>query len=405
MTNSGKPDEKTVRLFVCGDIANELTGNGIICSPGMVSVIESADYSVCNFEAPVEGVGAPVIKPGVHKTQRPATIEGLKKCGFNLLLLANNHITDFGKEALAATMEMASDAGLDILGAGPDAVTAYKPLIKTINGIRIGMINACEAQFGELKSTSNPGDAGYAWISDPLIDTTIVRLRQECDFVIVFAHAGLEFYPIPQKEWRIRYKHFCDLGADVVVGSHPHVPQGYETYNNSLIFYSLGNFCLDHKGSWSEDRSYSVMLEISYNRKFSHRLIHHYRKDLRVCIATEEYRTDVEGLNLLLEAGYQDAHDRMVDEVYRKIRRRLAISTFLPVPLNSNFKDFTRLVVSKLTGGRNTRYKDLNLLHILKNETYYYIIRNALEMSTRRKTDDGIKPTQMVANRTINPSV
>lgn len=386
MTTSEKPDDKPVRLFVCGDIANELLSDGIICSPEMISVIESADYSVCNFEAPIEGYGAPVIKPGVHKSQKSSTIEGLKKCGFNLLLLANNHITDYGKVALDETIALANTIGLDTVGAGPGAGIAYKPLIKTINGIRIGIVNACEAQFGELKSTEDSGEPGYAWISDPVIDTTIVRLRKECDFVIVFAHAGLEFYPIPQKEWRIRYKHFCDLGADVIIGSHPHVPQGYETYKNSLIFYSLGNFYLDHKGSWSEDRSFSVILEIAGKGVFSYRLVHHYRKDLRVCLATEGFRTDVEGLNLLLESGYKEAHDKMIDEVYRKIRRRLAISTFLPVPLNSSFKDFTRLVMSKLTKRRNARYKDLNLLHILKNETYYYVIKNALEMNTRRKT-------------------
>jgi poly-gamma-glutamate capsule biosynthesis protein CapA/YwtB (metallophosphatase superfamily) len=104
------------------------------------------------------------------------------------------------------------------------------------------MINACEANFGLIDGFNREEKAGYAWINDPRIDKTILRLRRECDILLVFSHAGLEHYWIPQKEWRARYRHFCDLGADVIIGSHPHVPQAYESHAGSLIFYSLGNF-------------------------------------------------------------------------------------------------------------------------------------------------------------------
>lgn len=92
------------------------------------------------------------------------------------------------------------------------------------------MLNACEAQYGEIDSEGREVKAGYAWISDPIIEKNIIKLRKDCDFVLVFSHAGLEHFPIPQKEWRTKYRHFCDLGADLVIGAHPHVPQGYENY-------------------------------------------------------------------------------------------------------------------------------------------------------------------------------
>lgn len=387
---NGNTDRMTT-LFVCGDIANELRSDGLICSAEMASLIASADYAVCNFEAPLEGFGKPVIKPGVHKSQKPVTIDGLRECGFDLLLLANNHILDYGAQALIATMERAKATSFDVVGAGPDSNTAYLPLIKTINGLRIGIVNACEAQYGELDCEDISDKAGYAWISHPIIDKTILSLRKECDFVIVFAHAGLEFYPIPQKQWRARYKHFCDLGADVVIGSHPHVPQGYEKFGRSIIFYSLGNFYLDHKGSASEDNSFSVWLELSGNGSISYRLIHHYRVNGQVNIAPQGKEIDVKRLNSILEVNYAAAHEKMVTEVYGKIKRRLAISSFLPVPLNGRLKDFFRLLVSGIVRRGRTSYKNLNLLHLLKNETYYYVIKDALAIITREKDDHQVK--------------
>ena len=61
------------------------------------------------------------------------------------------------------------------------------------------------------------------------------------------AHAGVENINIPIPEWRDIYKSFVDFGADVIIGTHPHVPQGWETYNDKPIFYSLGNFCFQKK--------------------------------------------------------------------------------------------------------------------------------------------------------------
>jgi len=117
----------------------------------------------------------------------------------------------------------------------------------------------------------------------------------------------------------------------------------------------------------------------------SFKLIHHLKKDGQVYLATGEKEVNVMQLNELLEHNYYEVHDRMVKEVYYKIRRRLAISTFLPVPLNTKFSHFCRLLLSRILKGSKIRYKDLNLLHLLKNETYLYVIKNALEILTESK--------------------
>ena len=88
----------------------------------------------------------------------------------------------------------------------------------------------------------------------PCIDKLIVDSKQQCDYLIVLPHAGLEHFTLPLPELRTLYRHFVDMGADAVIGGHPHVPQPWETYKKKPIVYSLGNFCFDRESKktlWS----------------------------------------------------------------------------------------------------------------------------------------------------------
>ena len=96
-----------ITLFTCGDVVNYENADGKVCDEFLAEIISKADYSVCNFEAPITGFGSPQSKSGPHHSQRPETIEGLKEQGFDLLLLANNHMLDFGAEGLEKTIEAA----------------------------------------------------------------------------------------------------------------------------------------------------------------------------------------------------------------------------------------------------------------------------------------------------------
>lgn len=118
------------RIFICGDVVNYQHQDGRICSDSLAEIIKEADYSVCNFEAPIEGAGDPIPKSGPHYFQKKSTIRGLKEQGFNLLALANNHIMDFGDHGLFGTIEEAQRIGLETIGAGSDFIEAYHPLIR-----------------------------------------------------------------------------------------------------------------------------------------------------------------------------------------------------------------------------------------------------------------------------------
>lgn len=377
----------TVKLFACGDIVNVQKPSGLICSESLANVIRSADYSVCNFEAPIEGIGAPIVKSGPHIQQKVSTLKGLKEQGFDLALLANNHMMDFGAQAMQKTKEKAIEIGLDVVGAGLDFAEAYKPLMKEINGLKFGIINACEAQFGVLDYFQDKSAPGYAWINHNQIDKTILKLKEECDFILVFSHAGLENYDIPQKEWRERYKHLCDLGVDVVIGAHPHVPQGYEEHNGSLIFYSLGNFYFDWgRHASNEDSSYAVMLEFEKNKNVIFTPVFHVTdvENLQVTLAEPEQAVDLEELADKLNTNYQILHDEMTLKAYKGVKANL-LQALSPIPQGPNLKSTVKEFIATILGRRRSLDKPTLSLHLLRNEAYYFAARNALELKQKER--------------------
>jgi len=239
------------------------------------------------------------------------------------------------------------------------------------------MINACEAQFGVIDHNSSPEQAGYAWINHPLVDRLILTLRQQCDHVILFSHAGLEHYPIPQHAWRERYRHFCELGVDVVVGSHPHVPQGYEYWGSSLILYSLGNFIFSaSRYRHLEAPSFAVILELAVGQTPQFTPIYHYQKDGVVQLAPLDKRVSIDGLCELLTDGYHHRHEQMSMAAFQHLRGSL-LTSLLPGPGAASLSRTAKNICSVLLR-RPLRNKDLQLLHLVRNESYHFAITHAL---------------------------
>lgn len=375
------------KVFVGGDVVNYHQEDGKVIDKDLEAIVQGADLSVCNFEAPVAGFGRPILKSGPHHCQLPNTVNGLKEQGFDVLLLANNHIMDYGHEGLEATIGRAKLSNIEILGAGLCSQAAYQPLIKDVEGLMVGMLNACEAQFGVLDYFQSEREAGYAWINHHSIDEQVLRLKQTCDYVIVFSHAGLEHYHIPQKEWRARYKHLCNLGADAIIGSHPHVPQGYEVHDGSVIFYSLGNFYFDSKNYiHKKDSSYSVVLKFGKtSRSIDFDVVHHYKDGGKTKLAPAVERVDVEELNeMLTPAKYQKLHDEMSSASYNSFIKNLRVSVANGW-YTGDFSQNLKFLIKKYLLKRKAADKDTLQLHLLRNEAYYFAVRHALEMKYQGK--------------------
>ena len=206
-----------------------------------------ADYKACNFEAPiyVEGLSA-TSKSGPALSQSKKSPEFFENQGFNIIQLANNHIMDYGEKGLKSTINAFKKS--TIIGAG-SSEDAYKIATIKCEGKIVGLLSLVQHEFGI--TSNNSSKYGTAWINHSCINKMVSNAKSICDYLIVLPHAGFEGIDAPLPEWRQRYKELIDLGADTIIASHPHVPQGWEVYNGKYIFYSLGNFCF-HKISNSK---------------------------------------------------------------------------------------------------------------------------------------------------------
>jgi poly-gamma-glutamate synthesis protein (capsule biosynthesis protein) len=112
------------------------------------------------------------------------------------------------------------------VGAGQNFRKAYMLKTIEIKGFKVGFLAFCESEFGAYTNKESQ-KYGYAWINHDLVDEIIKRNRSKVDILILSSHAGVEEMPLPLPEWRSRYKELCDLGVDIIIGHHPHVPQGW----------------------------------------------------------------------------------------------------------------------------------------------------------------------------------
>ena len=86
----------------------------------------------------------------------------------------------------------------------------------------------------------------FRWDDMGLIGKRIREIKEKCRWCIVISHGGEEFTALPTPYTRDRYVEYLEMGADAVVGHHPHVPENYEIFDDGkMIFYSLGNFIFD----------------------------------------------------------------------------------------------------------------------------------------------------------------
>ena len=215
-----------------------------VLDQGYLSAIQSADYFAVNEEFPFSSRGTQA--PDKQYTFRlaPEKVSLFKEMGIDAVTLANNHALDYGTDALLDTCEILDRAGILHTGAGKDLDTAKQPVLFEKNGQRVALIGATrvipKADWAATKG--HPGMlSSYEVSVEPLL-AQIAECHASGDRVVVLIHWGIERDETPQEYQRALARRYIDAGADLVIGSHPHVLQGIEYYKGKPIFYSLGNF-------------------------------------------------------------------------------------------------------------------------------------------------------------------
>lgn len=242
-------------------------------------------------------------------------------------ILANNHLFDYGFEGYKETLNILKANKWFAVGAGISKKIAHEPLIINIKNTRIGILATCEIQFG-LSQINKPGVAGF----NTGIYKQIHDLKKKTDLIIISYHGAAEMLPWPSPNRQDLFRSFIDCGADIIYGHHTHIPQGWEKYNNGLIFYGLGNFCVDPiNWSWHPNGIWSLAPEISYvNSKIKFKIkttiIKDHGKKISVNDANKiEHKRNLSYLKKcneplknrkLLEGLWQEASLQMYDSYY-----------------------------------------------------------------------------------------
>lgn len=234
-----------MKIFFAGDFCSKPATSRIEVSDDLKSRIQSCDIRVVNFEVPLrpEGIVLPEQKRErfFQNDDAPGFLRGL---GFNLFSIANNHAFDWGEEGFKKTK---AALGVDSFGAGTYD-EAYKVKVVEVKGKRIGFLALSFAAYtGVFDDVTRHDGLGCAYINDLRVNHVILEAKKDVDYLFVLPHDGIEYIDVPLPETIARYRDFIDYGADGVIGTHPHCPQGWETYKGKPIFYSLGNFFFNSK--------------------------------------------------------------------------------------------------------------------------------------------------------------
>ncbi len=215
------------------DIANIGTNVGYSFQK-LKPLIDSSDYFVVNLETTV--TESTKRNPKLFNFKTPKSDLAILKAGrVNAVSVANNHAYDFGKSGLFDTFDALKEYNIPYVGGGKDYNSARKALRIVIKGKKISFL-----AFG-----NNDDESSYTYLLHRREENIKAMIKIEklvSDVVVVLFHFGVEMDKNPRTE-EIALAHQCiNSGADVVVGSHPHVVQPVEIYRGKPIAYSLGNF-------------------------------------------------------------------------------------------------------------------------------------------------------------------
>lgn len=241
--------EKTSLVFT-GDIGFDRYMYGKwddenLISSEVLDFLHSADHVITNVEGPVAEVEQNTTKDGVQQllhTIDPNALKVLRNMKADIWNICNNHIMDAKEYGIKRTLEFAKQENAQTIGAGMNIKEARKPVILDEAG-GIGMFGVGYQRACRKADENTPGC--YSWSDLENIQKSINDIKSKCRWCIVVAHAGEEFTPLPSPYTRERYHKYLQMGADIVVAHHPHVPMNYETVGDKIIFYSLGNFIFD----------------------------------------------------------------------------------------------------------------------------------------------------------------
>jgi len=219
----------------------------------------ASDFTLVNLETPIDAaLPGHASRPGKNRFgAKPETVRLLRDAGVNAVSMANNHAYDLGPMRMLHAKSELQAQGLAVYGA---------PGIAEHTEDRIGceevIIKGTSACLLSVSAKSNVFSVPKTWPKVPytrqwrlqrVLVPIVKNAAKTYPLVIVFLHWGKEYEDAPSSGQRKTAHLLVDAGAQLVIGHHPHVVQGFERYGRGLIAYSLGNFYFDRSRSNTAD--------------------------------------------------------------------------------------------------------------------------------------------------------
>ena len=245
--------EDTVLLFG-GDVLIKASTESIYKNNGVTGLVseeilaemQNADIMMVNHEFQFSTRGEPMEDKQFTFQTDPKNVQILLDLGIDIVSLANNHSLDFGQDALQDTFVTLDEAGILYAGAGDSKERAEELQVIEVNGKKFGFLAATRVIPVAGWDVRNKQPGLFTTYDDTRLVERIRESKEECDFLAVYVHWGIEREEYPEEYQNVIAKHCVEAGADVIIGAHPHVLQGIEFIEGKPIFYSLGNYIFNN---------------------------------------------------------------------------------------------------------------------------------------------------------------
>ena len=234
----------------------------------MLSLMNESDLFMLNHEFSFSLRGEPMEDKQYTLRTDPKYVKILQELGTDVVTLANNHVLDFGRTAFSDTLATLKKAEIAYVGAGNNYQDAISPVVRTIHGQSFAIFAATRVSPSADWYAGNT-KSGVLQTYDPKgLNAAIAEAEGSYDHTIVFVHWGIERNEMPEEYQRSLAKGYIDAGAELVIGCHPHVLQGFEYYQGVPIVYSLGNYLFGNRtgdtlllnAEFSKDDSLKIQL-------------------------------------------------------------------------------------------------------------------------------------------------
>lgn len=280
-----KPEIKEAKLIAVGDIMmhSTQTRSGYDAKRQIYNfdsffapvknILSKGDWVIGNLETPLAGedVGG---YTGYPLFNAPATLaDAAKKAGFNILTTANNHALDRGEKGVIRTIANLRDRQFAFTGTSASATQASKPLISTKNNISLAIL----AYTYGTNGIPIPKGKDYlvSLIDEKKIVKDIAKARKQgADIIAISLHFGDEYQRQPNPQQKQLVENLLKAGADIILGSHPHVVQPYKIFKfpgkngktrKAVAIYSMGNFI---SGQMKDYTDLGVIFQVTIRKKF-----------------------------------------------------------------------------------------------------------------------------------------